>query len=233
MTQNIELSVVMPCLNEATTLPGCIADAQGFFTEQVLSAEIVVADNGSSDGSPALATAHGARVVAVPVRGYGAALAAGIAAARGRFVIMGDSDGTYDFRHLGPILERLRAGDDLVLGNRFRGGIAVGAMPWLHRYLGNPLISWLGRHLHRAPVRDFYCGLRGFHRAHILDLGLSETGMVFALEMVVRARQAGLRISEVPTTLSVAERAHPPHLQTWRDGWRSIRYLFRAALPAG
>lgn len=215
----------MPCLNEAETVATCVEKALGFLASSGVSGEVVVADNGSTDGSQALASAAGARVVHVTERGYGAALAGGIRAARGRFVVMGDADDSYDFTGLQPFLDRLRAGDDLVMGNRFRGGIAPGAMPALHRYLGNPALSWLGRLLFKAPVGDFHCGLRGFRRQAVLDLDLRTTGMEWASEIVVRATLAGLRVSEVPTTLSPDGRSRPPHLRSFRDGWRHLRFL--------
>ena len=221
----LELSIVMPCLNEIETLATCIDKAQRFLLDSGIDGEVIIADNGSTDGSIEAATAHGARVVHVPMRGYGAALGAGIAAARGRFVIMGDSDDSYDFSRLLPFVEQLRGGADLVMGNRFRGGIAAGAMPLLHRYLGNPVLSFIGRLFFRIPVGDFHCGLRGFRRDRIADLGLTTTGMEFASEMVVHSALAGLAIREVPTTLSPDGRSRPPHLRTWRDGWRHLRFL--------
>ena len=228
----VELSIVMPCLDEAETLATCIAKAQAFFVANDVAGEVVIADNGSTDGSQAIATALGARVVPVPVRGYGAALAAGIAAARGRFVAMGDSDDSYDFGGLLPFLERLRGGDQLVMGNRFKGGIAKGAMPPLHRYLGNPVLSFAGRLFYNAPIGDFHCGLRAFDRAAILNLGLKTTGMEFASEMVVKAQLGGLRLAEVPTTLSPDGRSRPPHLRSWRDGWRHLKFLLTFAPKA-
>ncbi|MCD0423071.1 glycosyltransferase family 2 protein [Rubrivivax sp. JA1024] len=220
-----ELTILMPCLNEARTLGRCIAKARSFLAESGVAGEVLVADNGSSDGSQALAIELGARVVRVAERGYGAALRAGIVAARGRFVVMGDSDDSYDFSALGPFVEQLRAGHDLVVGNRFRGGIADGAMPLLHRYLGNPVLSFLGRRLFGGPLRDFHCGLRGFRRDAMLSLHLVTPGMEFASEMIVKALQARLRVAEVPVTLSKDGRDRPPHLNTWRDGWRHLRYL--------
>jgi glycosyltransferase involved in cell wall biosynthesis len=219
------LSIVMPCLNEARTVGTCIKKAQLFLQRARISGEIILADNGSSDGSQELATRLGARVVAVPRRGYGNALRAGIAAARGEYVIMGDSDDSYDFSALDPFVEKLREGYDLVLGNRFAGGIKKGAMPPLHRYFGNPVLTFLGRLLYRSPSRDFYCGLRGFRRDTISALGLSADGMEFALEMIVKATIQKLRITEVPTTLSPDGRDRPPHLRSWRDGWRSLRFF--------
>ena len=215
----MELSIVMPCLNEAETITTCVEKAVSFLESHGVDGEVVVADNGSSDGSQSLAETAGARVVEVSQRGYGSALMGGILAARGRYVIMGDADDSYDFTNLMPFLERLRAGVDIVMGNRFRGGIAPGAMPPLHRYLGNPVLSFVGRLFFRSAIGDFHCGLRGFNRGSALGLGLQATGMEFASEMVVKATLAGQRIEEVPTTLSVDGRSRPPHLRSWRDGW--------------
>jgi len=220
-----EVSVVMPCLNEAETLATCIAKARRALDEAKIRAEIIVADNGSTDGSQGLATASGARVVHVSAPGYGSALMGGIAAARGQYVIMGDADDSYDFSDLMPFVVRLRAGDDLVMGNRFTGGVRRGAMPASHRYLGNPLLTAIGRLFFQSPCGDFHCGLRGFNKAAVIQLDLRTTGMEFASEMVVKATLHGLRITEVPTTLSPAGRSRPPHLHTWRDGWRHLRFL--------
>lgn len=220
-----ELTILMPCLNEAETLAACIDQARGFLTRERISGEILIADNGSTDGSTGIAKTHGARVVHVPVKGYGAALMGGIRASRSNFVIMGDSDCSYDFDHLEPFVERLRAGYDLVMGNRFLGGIHRGAMPFLHKYLGNPVLSFLGRLFFAVPVGDFHCGLRGVRRDRILALGLRARGMEYASEMVVRAVLGGLAIAEVPTTLSADGRSRSPHLRTWRDGWRHLRFL--------
>jgi hypothetical protein len=224
-TADCALTILIPCLNEAETIGTCVAKAAAFLAESQVPGEVLVADNGSTDGSQAIAAAGGARIVRTSVRGYGAALAAGISAARGRYVIMGDADDSYDLRNLGGFLRELRNGADLVMGNRFRGGIEPGAMPLLHRYLGNPVLTAIGRLLFRAPVRDFHCGLRGFNRASVLRLGLQTTGMEFASEMVVRASLAGLRMVEVPTTLKKDGRSRLPHLRTWRDGWRHLRFL--------
>ena len=221
----VELTILMPCLNEAETLAICIEKAKGYLAESGVVGEVLIADNGSTDGSIEIAQRHGARVVHVPTRGYGAALLHGIRNARGTYVIMGDSDDSYDFSRLGAFVERLRAGDDLVMGNRFKGGIEPGAMPFLHRYLGNPVLSFLGRLFFSAGIGDFHCGLRGFRRDSISALGLKATGMEFASEMIVRASLHDLKISEVPTTLSPDGRSRPPHLRTWRDGWRHLRYL--------
>ena len=220
-----ELTILMPCLNEARTLATCINKALRFLASKGIDGEVVIADNGSTDGSQAIAVGAGARVVHVPAPGYGAALIAGIESAQGRFVIMGDSDDSYDFSALDAFVQALRAGHQLVVGNRFRGGIAAGAMPPLHRYLGNPVLSYLGRRFFGGPLRDFHCGLRGFDRAAILKLHLVTPGMEFASEMIVKSLQAGLHICEVPTVLAKDGRDRPPHLNTWRDGWRHLRYL--------
>lgn len=225
MAGEVELTILMPCLNEAETLATCIAKARSFLDRTGVAGEIVVADNGSTDGSQDIATAAGARVVPIPERGYGAALAGGIAAARGRHVVMGDADDSYDFAHLDGFVAALRDGADLVMGNRFRGGIAPGAMPWHHRYIGNPVLSFLGRLFFHTPVRDFHCGLRGFSREAILGLKLRTTGMEFASEMVVKATLAQLDVREVPTTLKKDGRSRPPHLRSFRDGWRHLRFL--------
>ena len=221
----LELSVVMPCLNESLTLGTCIQKARDTMSRLGILGEIVVADNGSTDGSQALAESLGARVVAVSERGYGSALRAGIAAARGSYVVMGDSDDSYEFAQLGDFTDKLREGCDLVMGNRFQGGIRPGAMPFLHRYLGNPVLSWLGRLFFGCPVGDFQCGLRGFRKDSIDKLELQTSGMEFSTEMVVKATLFNLKIAEIPTTLSPDGRDRPPHLRTWRDGWRYLRFL--------
>jgi glycosyltransferase involved in cell wall biosynthesis len=221
---DIELSIVMPCLDEARTLPACLKKANAYLAESGIAGEIIVSDNGSTDGSPEIARAHGARVVFAPQRGYGAALRAGIEASRGRYIIMGDSDDSYDFSSLDPFVERLREGWDLVMGNRYAGGIRDKAMPFLHRYLGNPLLTAVGRLFFKSPVRDFYCGLRGFSCEAYERLHLRSTGMEFALEMVAKATMFGMRITEVPTILSPDGRDRRPHLRTWHDGWRSLRF---------
>jgi glycosyltransferase involved in cell wall biosynthesis len=225
VTGSLELTILMPCLDEAETVGSCVRQARSWLERSGVDGEVIVADNGSSDGSQALAEAEGARVVPIPRRGYGAALLGGIEAARGTFVVMGDSDESYDFAALDPFLAELRDGADLVMGNRFRGGIADGAMPWLHRYVGNPVLSGIGRLFFHIPVRDFHCGLRGFRRDRVLDLDLRTPGMEFASEMVVKAALAELDIREVPTTLSPDGRTRPPHLRTWSDGWRHLRFL--------
>lgn len=219
------LTILIPCLNEAKTIGICVRKARAFLAEARVNGEVLVADNGSVDGSQAIAETGGARVTHVVPRGYGAALSAGIGTARGRYIIMGDADDSYDLRNLGNLLRELQAGADLVMGNRFRGGIETGAMPLLHRYFGNPLLTAIGRLLFSAPVKDFHCGLRGFRRDSILGLRLQSRGMEFASEMVVRASLAGLRIAEVPTTLKKDGRDRAPHLRTWRDGWRHLRFL--------
>jgi hypothetical protein len=221
----VELTVVMPCLNEAETVATCVRKAIGFLTETGISGEVLVADNGSTDGSQQLATDAGARVVPVKDKGYGNALMGGIVAARGKYIIMGDADDSYDFTNLMPFVEELRKGADLVMGNRFKGGIAPGAMPPLHKYLGNPVLSFAGRLFFRSKIGDFHCGLRGFSRDSVMSLGLQASGMEFASEMVVKATLAGQHITEVPTTLAKDGRSRAPHLHTWRDGWRHLRFL--------
>ena len=226
----LELSILMPCLNEVRTLPHCVEKAERFLQEHGIVGEVIVADNGSTDGSIEIAQSLGARVVAVPVRGYGAALATGIEAARGKYVIMGDSDQSYDFSALLPFVEKLREGYDLVMGNRFRGGIAPGAMPPMHRYFGNPFLTALGRLFFASKkCGDFYCGLRGFRRDAVRRLELQSQGMEFALEMLVKAEMRSLRITEVPTTLSRDGRDRAPHLRSFRDGWRSLRFYLLMA----
>jgi hypothetical protein len=220
-----ELSIVMPCLNEAETLATCIGKARRFLDTHGVAGEILVADNGSTDGSQEIARRLGARVVDVPERGYGSALHGGITAARGRYVILGDSDDSYDFSDLGAFLERLRAGDALVMGNRFRGRILPGAMPPLHRYLGNPVLSAIGRLFFRSPVGDFHCGLRAVNRAAYDTIAPTTSGMEYASELVIKATLAGLPISEVPIVLHPDGRSRPPHLRSWRDGWRHLRFM--------
>ena len=223
--EGIELSVVMPCLNEAETLRVCVAKAQKAMREHGIVGEVVIADNGSTDGSAGIARSAGARVVHVEEKGYGNALMAGIRSARGTYVIMGDADDSYDFLHIPRFVDKLREGDDLVMGNRFKGGIEPGAMPPLHRYLGNPVLSSIGRLFFKSPCSDFHCGLRGFRKASIMGLNLQTTGMEFASEVVVKSTIFGLKISEVPTTLSPDGRNRPPHLRSWRDGWRHLRFM--------
>jgi hypothetical protein len=223
--KTIELSIVLPCLNEAETLEVCLRKARKSLDDLGVVGEIVVADNGSTDGSQEIARNCGARVVDVPRRGYGAALTAGIAAAEGTYVLMADADDSYALDDIGGFLESLRAGNELVMGNRFQGGIEKGAMPFLHRWLGNPVLSRIGRLFFRIPVGDFHCGMRAFRRDKILELGLRTSGMEFASEMVVRASLAHLKMAEVPTTLRPDGRSRAPHLKTWRDGWRHMRFL--------
>lgn len=225
LTAPLVVSIVMPCLNEAETLGVCVRKALAAIRDCGLPGEVVIADNGSSDGSQAIAVSEGARVVNVPVRGYGAALLAGIAAAQGKYILMGDADDSYDFSHLPRFVAALDAGAELVMGNRFKGGIQPRAMPFLHKYLGNPVLSFLGRLFFRSPVGDFHCGMRAFSKSAIEKLRLTTTGMEFASEMVVKASLVGLKIAEVPTTLSPDGRSRPPHLRTWRDGWRHLRFL--------
>jgi Glycosyl transferase family 2 len=219
------VSIVMPCLNEAESLAPCLEAARDAIETAGVRGEIIVADNGSTDGSQQIAESYGARVVNVKARGYGSALQGGFAAARGRYVLMGDADGSYDFRHLGRFLEKLDAGADLVMGNRFAGGIAPGAMPPLHQYFGNPGLSWMGRLFFGAPVGDFYCGLRAFRRDALPKLNLQSPGMELGVEMVAKAALYNLNVTEVPTTLSPDLRSRPPHLRTWRDGWRTLRFF--------
>ncbi len=228
MTQDnndLELTVVMPCLDEAETLSVCIEKAMNSLRKNNIKGEVLIADNGSTDGSQKIATELGARVVQVQEKGYGSALIGGIMSAKGSYVIMGDADDSYDFSSLLPFVEKLREGYELVMGNRFMGGISPGAMPPLHKYLGNPVLTGIGRVLFRSPSGDFHCGLRGFRRSSILKLDLRTTGMEFASEMVVKATLNNLRIAEVPTTLTPDGRSRAPHLRSWRDGWRHLRFM--------
>jgi glycosyltransferase involved in cell wall biosynthesis len=219
------VTIVMPCLNEAESLEPCIRKAQTAIADAGVQGEVLIADNGSTDGSIELAEQLGARVVHVKARGYGSALQGGFAAAHGKYILMGDADGSYDFAHLPRFIEALDAGSQLVMGNRFAGGIAPGAMPPLHRYVGNPGLSWMGRLFFGAPVGDFYCGLRAFRRDVLPTLNLQSPGMELGVEMVAKAALYGLKVSEVPTTLSPDLRSRPPHLRTWRDGWRTLRFF--------
>ncbi|AKJ63482.1 glycosyltransferase family 2 protein [Kiritimatiella glycovorans] len=227
--KDLELTILMPCLNEAETIGTCVRKAVRYLRESGLKGEVLVSDNGSGDGSPEQAAEAGARVIRADRRGYGYALRAGILAARGRFIIMGDADDSYDFSALDAFVHQLRAGYDVVVGNRFRGGIERRAMPLLHRYLGNPVLSFLGRLFFRCRIRDFHCGLRGFRRDAVDRLDLQTTGMEFASELIVKAALAGLSIAEVPTTLSRDGRSGRPHLRSWRDGWRHLRFLLMFA----
>jgi glycosyltransferase involved in cell wall biosynthesis len=221
----IELSVVMPCLNEAETVQTCVRKALSFFARAGVAGEVIVGDNGSADDSPRLAIAAGALAVEVPERGYGSAIMGAVEVARGAYVIMGDADDSYDFSSLDAMLAELRRGNDLVMGNRFKGGIMPGAMPWLHRYLGNPVLSFVGRLFFGGTKLDFHCGLRGFRREAFFRWKLHTPGMEFASEMVVKALLANARITEVPVVLYPDGRSRRPHLRTWRDGWRHLRFL--------
>ena len=215
----------MPCLNEAETLPICIQKAKRFLLENKINGEVLIADNGSSDNSQNIAIAEGARVITVSEKGYGRALIAGIDAAQGKYIIMGDADDSYDFYHLDQFVEKLRDGYDLVMGNRFKGGIKKGAMPFLHRYLGNPVLSFVGRLFFKSKIKDFHCGLRGFNKERINQLGLITPGMEFASEMVVKSTIMNYKMTEVPIVLYPDGRSHSPHLNTWRDGWRHLVFL--------
>jgi len=222
----VELSIVMPCLNEAETLETCIRKAQGYLRRSGVSGEIVIGDNGSTDGSQQIASELGARVIPIPTRGYGAALRGAIDAAQGRYCIMADSDDSYDFEHLDDFLGKLRAGYDVVMGNRFKGAIQPGAMPWKNRYIGNPSLTFIGKLFFNPGVGDFHCGLRGFSKAAFQSMDLRTTGMEFASEMVIKAKIKKLKMTEVPTTLSPDGRSRPPHLRPYRDGWRHLRFMF-------
>lgn len=219
------VSCVIPCLNEAESLPTVIKEILNSNLAREWPCEIIVADNGSTDGSQELAIGLGARVVSVEIKGYGSALIGGIRAAHGKYVVMGDADGSYSFAESGEMIRLLDNGYDLVMGNRFAGGISPGAMPWLHKYLGNPILSFIGRRLFNLKIRDFHCGLRAFSKSQILSIGLNSTGMEFASEMLVKASKSQLKIGEVPVILKPDLRTRPPHLRTWRDGWRHLRFL--------
>src|SRR5450631_3910528 len=221
----VEVSIVMPCLNEAETLAKCIRHAQSAIAKGGFAAEIIVADNGSTDGSQQIARELGARVVEVPRKGYGSALIGGIDAAKGQFVVMGDADDSYDFEAIGPLIDKLRQGYDLVVGNRFMGGIEPGAMPWSHRWVGNPVLTFISRVFFHAPVGDTHCGLRAFKKDAYEKMRLRASGMEFASEMVIKASLKGMRITEVAVVLRPDGRSHPPHLRTWRDGWRHLRFM--------
>src|SRR5271157_2487853 len=222
---DVELSIVMPCLNEAETLASCIRKAQSYLRRSGISGEIVIGDNGSTDGSQEIAAKLGARVIHIPIRGYGAALYGAVTAAHGRYCIMGDSDDSYDFENLDAFVEKLRAGYDVVMGNRFQGGIQRGAMPWKNRYIGNPILSTIGKLFFRAGVGDFHCGLRGFTKSAFQKMDLRTTGMEFASEMVIKAKLVGLKMTEAPTVLRPDGRSRPPHLLPYRDGWRHLRFM--------
>ncbi|WP_303871823.1 glycosyltransferase family 2 protein [Acetobacterium wieringae] len=223
--REIELTILMPCLNEAETLEICIKKAMSFLKDNNVDGEVLIADNGSTDGSQEIAIRNGARVVNIEQKGYGSALRGGSENARGRYVIMGDADDSYNFLNLMPFLTKLREGYELVMGNRFKGGIEKGAMPPLHKYLGNPVLSFIGRIFYPSDIKDFHCGLRGYNRAAIQSLQLQTTGMEYASEMVVQATLHKLKMIEVPTTLSPDGRSRPPHLRSWRDGWRHLKFL--------
>ncbi len=232
MEPQIELTILMPCLNEAETLAACIRKANAFLKRENIKGEILIADNGSMDGSQEIARSCGARVIDARAKGYGAALQAGLENARGTYVIMGDADDSYDFSNLTPFVEKLREGYDLVMGNRFTGGIEKGAMPFSHRYIGNPVLSWLGRILYHCNIRDFHCGLRGCRTDAVKGLHLRAPGMEYASEMVIATVTHNLKIAQVPTTLSRDGRSRRPHLRALRDGWRHLRLLltYRSAL---
>lgn len=225
MSKNLELSILMPCLNEELTIGICVEKAQKFLADNQVNGEIVIADNGSTDRSREIAREKGAVVVEISQKGYGSALKGGISTASGKYIIMGDADDSYDFLNLMPFLEKLRQGYELVMGNRFAGGIKKGAMPFLHKYLGNPVLSGIGRLFFKTPIKDFHCGLRGFSKEAIEKIDLQTTGMEFASEMVIKASINNLKVCEVPTTLSPDGRDRPPHLRSWRDGWRHLRFL--------
>jgi hypothetical protein len=223
--KHVELSIVMPCLDECETVGICVRKSLTSLREAGIDGEVIVSDNGSTDGSVEIAEKEGARVVHIADKGYGSALKGGILAARGKYVLMADSDDSYEFGHVMRFLEHLRNGSDLVMGNRFRGGIAKNAMPPLHRYLGNPALTRIGRLLFQSPCEDFHCGMRAFRKDSFLRMDIRSTGMEFASEMVVKASLLQMQVSEVPTTLTPDGRGRAPHLRTWRDGWRHLRFL--------
>ncbi len=225
MNNTITLSIVMPCLNEARTLPICIAKAKDFIYRRNIKAEIIIADNGSTDGSQQIAMGLGVTVSITNEKGYGNALKLGIRQAKGKYVIMGDADDSYDFSDLDNFFDLLESGYDLVIGNRFRGGIAKGAMPFLHRYLGNPVLSFIGKSLFEVRINDFHCGLRAFPKSAIEQLDLQTSGMEFASEMIIKAQLLEMRIIETPTKLYVDGRNRPSHLNKWKDGWRHLMLL--------
>jgi len=224
LTEPVELTVLMPCLNEAKSLAFCIKEAKKCINALGVSAEILIADNGSTDRSCQIADSRGARVINVLDRGYGAAIRGGIKAAKGRYIIMGDCDGSYDFSRLGDFLEKLRGGNALVVGNRFLGGIEKGAMPFSHK-IGVPFLSTLARWKYRVPIRDFHCGLRGFDREKALALGLQHRGMEFATEIIARFAESGATVCEIPTVLRKDRRNGKSHLRTVRDGFRHLKFI--------
>jgi len=224
-TRQFEVSVVLPCLNEERTVGTCISQALSFLVSNKIKGEVIVADNGSTDNSVKLATTNGARVVHVEQKGYGSALRGGFNAARGKYIIMADADESYNLLHLQPFIEKLREGYDLVMGNRFKGGIEKGAMPWHHKYIGNPILSFIGQLFFKTPAKDFHCGLRGFTKEAIQKMNLQTTGMELASEIVIKASIMNMKVCEVPTTLSPDGRDRPPHLRSFRDGWRHLRFL--------
>lgn len=223
--KDLELTILMPCLNEAETLEICIKKAKKSLEENNIKGEVLIADNGSTDGSQEIAKKNGARVVNVPRRGYGSALIEGTKSAYGKYCIMGDADDSYDFSNIMPFVEKLREGYDLVMGNRFKGGIEKGAMPWSHKYIGTPVISFIGRLFYHSKIGDFNCGMRGYNRKAIMDLELKCTGMEYASEMIVQANLNKLKIAEIPTTLKKDGRSRPPHLKSFQDGWRHLKFL--------
>ncbi|MBP6180263.1 MAG: glycosyltransferase family 2 protein, partial [Anaerolineales bacterium] len=224
-TETIELSIVLPCLNEERTVGVCVSKAVNFLKQYGVSGEVILADNGSTDGSVEIASKAGAVITHVEQKGYGMALRGGFASARGKYIIMADSDDSYDLENLMPFVEKLREGYDLVMGNRFKGGIKKGAMPWHHRYIGNPVLSFLGKLFFKTPANDFHCGLRGFTKDAIEKMNLQTTGMELASEIVIKSSIMGMKTCEVPTTLSPDGRDRPPHLRSFRDGWRHLRFL--------
>ena len=224
-TETIELSIVLPCLNEERTVGVCVSKAVNFLKQYGVSGEVILADNGSTDGSVEIASKAGAVITHVEQKGYGMALRGGFASAHGKYIIMADSDDSYDLENLMPFVEKLREGYDLVMGNRFKGGIKKGAMPWHHRYIGNPVLSFLGKLFFKTPANDFHCGLRGFTKDAIEKMNLQTTGMELASEIVIKSSIMGMKTCEVPTTLSPDGRDRPPHLRSFRDGWRHLRFL--------
>ncbi len=221
----IELSIVLPCLNEERTVGNCVAQAKSFLAKYNIRGEVIVADNGSTDQSAKIARARGASIIRVSEKGYGNALRGGFKAAQGKYLLMADADESYDLSNLNPFIEKLRQGYDLVMGNRFKGGIQKGAMPWHHRYIGNPVLSFLGRLFFHTPVRDFHCGIRAFTKRAIQKMDLQSGGMELASEIVIKASLMDMKVCEVPTTLAPDKRGRPPHLRSFRDGWRHLRFL--------